>query len=266
MKIWTVDAFADKPYTGNPAAVMIVNAFPPDETCLKIAAEMNLSETVFVHPLTDGTFHIRWFTTKVEVKLCGHGTLAATHILFQEGLTQRETVTYTSLSGTLTASREDTSLILDFPLQKMEETFPLQKLIATLDLKASAIAAVQGFDDIILELGTAEEVRNLKLDPKDILKLDCLSLIVTAKGNIPYDFTSRVFAPRDGIDEDPVTGSAHCKLAPYWRQKLGKDTFLGYQASQRGGVLQVSIQGDRVLLKGHAVTVMAGHWLIEVTP
>lgn len=264
MKVWTVDAFANRPYTGNPAAVMIVDTFPPEQICQKIAAEINLSETVFVRPLINGTFHIRWFTPKVEVDLCGHGTLAATHILFQEGLAPHDTITFSSLSGTLTASREDAFLVLDFPLQKIGMPLSVDTLATILKMKFPIVAAVQVFDDIILELETAEAVRHLNLNPTDVLKLDCHGLIVTAKGSGPYDFVSRYFAPREGIDEDPVTGSAHCKLADYWHQKLGKDTFLAYQASERGGVLQVAIQGNRVLLKGHAVTIMAGNWLIGI--
>lgn len=262
MKIWTVDAFASEPYTGNPAAVMVVAEFPTDQVCKKIAAEMNLSETAFVKPLTEGTFHIRWFTPLVEVNLCGHATLSAAHILFQEGFTPGSTVTFTSLSGPLTVTKEADSLTLNFPLQKTGASLPVEGFIEQLDLKETVVAACQAHDDVILELENAQEVRELVLDPKDILKLGCRDLIITAKGDGPYDFISRVFAPSQGIDEDPVTGSAHCKLAYYWQKKLNKDTFLAYQASRRGGEMHITIQQDRVLLKGKALTVMEGNWLV----
>jgi len=260
MKIWTVDAFAKAPYTGNPAAVTIVGEFPEDAICKKIAAEMNLSETAFVKPLASGTFHIRWFTPLLEVKLCGHATLSAAHILFQEGLVSNK-VTFSSLSGPLTVTKEDDGLVLDFPLQKTGPALPVEAFIEQLDIDTSVVAAVQAYDDLILELENPEALRQLVLDPKDIMKIDCRGLIVTAKGKAPYDFISRFFAPRVGVDEDPVTGSAHCKLAHYWQQKLNKDSFIAYQASTRGGEIHITIQQDRVLIKGHAITIMEGNWL-----
>lgn len=263
MKIWTVDAFAKVPYTGNPAAVMIVSEFPEDALCRKIATEMNLSETAFVKPLADGTFHIRWFTPTVEVILCGHATLSAAHILFQEGLVSADEITLTSLSGRLTVTREDDALTLNFPLQKTGLSLPIETFIEQLDIEETVLAATQASDnDIILELENPEALRTINLESKDILKLGCRDLILTARGNGPYDFISRVFAPCQGIDEDPVTGSAHCKLAHYWQQKLNKNSFVAYQASKRGGEIHITIQQDRVLLKGHAITVMKGSWLV----
>jgi PhzF family phenazine biosynthesis protein len=262
MKIWTVDAFASQPYTGNPAAVMIVPEFPEDALCKKIAAEMNLSETAFVTPLTNGTFHIRWFTPMVEVKLCGHATLSAAHILFQEGLVSGDTVTFTSLSGPLMVTKEAGGLTLNFPLQQTGDKLPVEFFIEQLDLKEPVTTAVQAHEDVILELESPEDVRQLILDPKDILKLGCRDLIVTARGEGAYDFISRVFAPSQGIEEDPVTGSAHCKLAYYWQKKLNKNAFMTYQASKRGGEIQIAIQQDRVLMTGKAVTVMEGNWLV----
>lgn len=261
MKIWTVDAFTKEPYSGNPAAVTIVGEFPEDTVCKNIAAEMNLSETAFVKPLADGTFHIRWFTPLVEVKLCGHATLSAAHILFQEDLATNS-VTLSSLSGPLVVTKEEEALTLNFPLQKTGPYLPVEAIMEQLDIDESVIAAVQAYDDIILELENPEALHRIILDPKDVLKLDCRGLIVTAKGESPYDFTSRFFAPRVGVDEDPVTGSAHCKLAHYWQLKLNKDSFVVYQASKRGGEIHITIQEDRVLLKGHAVTIMEGNWLV----
>jgi PhzF family phenazine biosynthesis protein len=262
MKVWIVDAFASKPYTGNPAGVMIVPEFPDDEVCAKIAAEINLSETAFVKPLDEGTFHIRWFTPTVEVKLCGHATLAAAHILFQERLVSSGTVMLASLSGPLMVAKEGDGLILDFPLQETGPHLPTEAFMEQLDLDQPVVAVVQAYDDVILELPTAVSVRQLILDPKDVAKIDCRGLIITAKGEAPYDFISRFFAPRVGVEEDPVTGSAHCKLAHYWQQKLQKDSFIAYQASRRGGELHIQVQQDRVLLKGKAVTVMEGNWLV----
>lgn len=262
MKIWTVDAFASQPYTGNPAAVTIVQEFPEDKICLKIAAEMNLSETAFVKPLKDGTFHIRWFTPAVEVKLCGHATLSAAHILFQERLVSKDTVTFTSLSGPLFVTKNLDALTLNFPLQETGPNLPAERFIELLDLNESVIAVVQAQDDVILELEHSQELRQLVLDPKDVVRIDCRGLIVTAKGDRPYDFISRFFAPQVGVDEDPVTGSAHCKLAYYWQQKLKKDSFIAYQASKRGGEIYITIQGNRVLLTGKALTIMEGNWLV----
>lgn len=263
MKIWTVDAFAREPYTGNPAAVTIVAEFPEDALCKKIAAEMNLSETAFVKPLANGTFQIRWFTPLVEIKLCGHGTLATAHILFQEGLVPGDSITFTSLSGSLEVTRESGALVLNFPLKPIGKTLPVEAIIDQLDINDSVITAVEGDDnDIILELESPKVLRTIDLDPKDILKLGCRDLILTAKGDGSYDFVSRVFAPCQGINEDPVTGSAHCKLAHYWQQKLNKNSFIAYQASKRGGEIHIIIQQDRVLLKGHAITIMEGNWLV----
>lgn len=265
MKIWTVDAFAKAPYTGNPAAVTIVPEFPEDGACSKIAAEMNLSETVFVKPLVaDGTFHIRWFTPLVEVELCGHGTLAAAHVLFQEGLVPGDTVTFTSLSGPLLVTRESDGLVLNFPLKKTGSDLSVEAITGPLEMSSeSVVTAVDGNEnDIILELTSPEALRTIRLDPQAIRKLKCRFLMITAKGDGLYDFVSRVFAPSLGIDEDPVTGSAHCKLAHYWQQKLNKDSFLAYQASARGGEIHITIQQDCVLLKGHAITIMEGNWLV----
>lgn len=262
MNVWMVDAFAKKPYTGNPAAVMIVSEFPEDKICQKIAAEINLSETAFVKILGKDTFHIRWFTPTVEVKLCGHATLAAAHILFEEGLFSSHMITFTSLSGFLNVLRENDGFILNFPLQETGSSLPVEAFIKTLHIDETVVDVVQAYDDMILELATPEALRQLILDPKDVAKLDCRGVIVTSKGDGPYDFISRFFAPRVGVNEDPVTGSAHCKLAHYWQKKLNKEFFLAYQASSRGGEIRITIQGNRVLLKGQAITIMKGQWCV----
>lgn len=262
MKIWTVDAFTDEPFGGNPAALMIVDEFLSDDYCQKIAAEMNLSETAFIKGLGDDNFHIRWFTPSVEVKLCGHATLASAHILFQEGIVKGDRITFESLSGPLFVQKESNEIILDFPLLNVGEPLPFH-LFKNLFDSDVIVSANQAFDDVIVELTDEKLIRKLNLHPVKVNEIDCLSLIVTAKGSLPYDFVSRVFAPRDGIDEDPVTGSAHCKLADYWQKKLKKKEFLAYQASHRGGTLGVKIVGDRVHLKGKAITMLKGELNME---
>lgn len=263
MKIWTVDAFTDKPFSGNPAAVMIVQDFPIDEMCQNIDAEMNLSETAFLKPLGTDHFHIRWFTPKLEVKLCGHATLASAHILFEQGIVKGNNITFDSLSGSLFITRKQGEIILDFPLQKTGDTLSVDLFKDLFDFDKGLVQVVQAYDDVIVELIHESLVRELVPDFAKIKEIDARSLIVTAKGNSPYDFVSRVFALRGGINEDPVTGSAHCKLADYWRKKLGKDKFLAHQVSARGGVLGVTIVADRVHLKGQAVTILEGTMRVE---
>ena len=278
-QIWIVDAFTDKPYGGNPAAIMIVEEFPEDIS--QIAMEMNLSETVFLKPLKDRVdhFHIRWLTPTVEVKLCGHGTLAASHILFQENLVEGNQIHFESLSGPLNVTKEfapSSCLVLDFPLQPVSDQLEPQIYAEALGLsfeeQSRIIEVVRAYDDVIVVLDDPIFLRDLTPHIHKIEQImDSLSVIVTARGGLregcdslysKYDFVSRVFAPLDGIDEDPVTGSAHCKLADYWMKRLGKTQFFAYQASHRGGELSIHVHGNRVHLKGKAVTVMAGKWLV----
>jgi PhzF family phenazine biosynthesis protein len=262
MKIWIVDAFTVKPYSGNPAGVMIMEDFPAAAICQQIAAEMNLSETVFIKPIAADHFHIRWFTPAVEVKLCGHGTIAASHILYQEKLAVGDKIRCDSLSGALFVSRKQTEFPLDFPLQKTGPALDiqiLQQILAT-----EILAAEQALDDVIVEMPDENAVRNFQPNIEKINAVACRGLIITARANKPYDFISRFFAPQVGVAEDPVTGSAHCKLADYWQKKLGKTAFVAYQASKRGGELRLQVQESRVLITGSAVTVMQGEWLIPV--
>lgn len=261
MKIWTVDAFTTKPYAGNPAGVTIVKDFPADSACQSIAAEMNLSETAFVKPLSDNHFHIRWFTPKNEVKLCGHATLASAHILYQEKLANTNEINFISLSGPLRVYKNNEALTLDFPLQKTGPTLDKNKLQEILQIEIAD--AEQALDDVIVELPNPTILRNFQPNFEKINMIDCRGLILTTKGEHPYDFVSRFFAPQVGVPEDPVTGSAHCKLADYWQKRLHKTKFLAYQASRRGGELKISIISNRVHLTGNAVTVMQGEWLIN---
>lgn len=260
MKLWTVDAFTNQAFKGNPAAVIPVDQFPPDDLCQKIAFELNLSETAFVECRSDTSLRIRWFTPTVEVKLCGHATLAAAHILFQEKIVLGDQLEFQSLSGPLRVKKIGRKLTLDFPLQTTGPDLPRESFQKILN--QDLVHAVQAFDDLILVLEDEDRVREFHVAPARLAELDYRGVIVTAKGKSQYDFVSRFFAPRVGIDEDPVTGSAHCKLAHYWGKKLKKDKFFAFQASPRGGELEIEISGDRVFLTGEAVTVLQGSLLL----
>lgn len=261
MKIWIVDAFAKEPYSGNPAAVVIVDEFPADAICQKIAAEMNLSETAFVKHLHGNHYHLRWFTPKTEVKLCGHATLASVHILHQEKRVKEGEILFDSLSGLLKVSVAQFLYTLDFPLQRVGDPLELASIKQNFPNRIQAVAA---YDDVIIELPSAEEVVNYIPQISELEKIECRGIIITARGNGPYDFVSRFFAPKVGVNEDPVTGSAHCKLADYWQSKLKKSQFLAYQASKRGGEIAISVHGDRVHLSGHAITILEGKWQIPL--
>lgn len=265
MKIWTVDAFTNQPFRGNPAGVVLVSEFPSDELCQKISGELNLPETGFVKRLDQDHFHIRWFTPTIEVELCGHGTLAAAHILFQEKLVKDNKISFNSMYGPLFVKQDGADIILDFPLIKAEgEPFPMKEILDLLAFK-SLTSAILSEGAIVAELADEDELRGLDLDPEKVKKLGHNGLVVTTKGKPPYDFVSRVFGPLHGINEDPVTGSVHCLLADYWRKKLGKEEFLAYQASPRGGILGVKINGDRVYLKGQAITMLKGDLKISLS-
>lgn len=261
--LWTVDAFTDQPFSGNPAAVVIIAHFPSDSLCIKIAKEMNLSETAFVQPLGVNRFHIRWFTPAIEVKLCGHATLAAAHVIYENRLASSDRLIFESLSGPLYVKKSNTLITLDFPLQYIEAPLPLLKT-SGLFKETDIINVVRCCDDVIIEVSDETIVRNFQADAVKIRKIDCRGLILTAKGSHPYDFVSRFFAPKVGILEDPVTGSAHCKLADYWQKKLKKNQFIAYQASSRGGVIHIRVEDKRVLLQGKALTIIDGALRIPV--
>lgn len=255
-----VDAFTDKPFGGNPAAVCVLAAPQSDEWMQNVALEMNLSETAFLVPRSDG-YDLRWFTPVAEVALCGHATLASAHVLWSEGhLAIDQQARFHTQSGLLTADRRDDWIELNFPVQPMQSVEPPDELLAALGIpQAEAVRhrTRQNQDDYLIELATEADVRQLQPDFTQMLKLSTRGAIVTSRGST-YDFVSRYFAPGVGINEDPVTGYAHCCLAPYWQERLGKSQFLAYQASARGGVVKVRQEGDRVLLGGQAVTVMRG--------
>ncbi|MEO6696179.1 MAG: PhzF family phenazine biosynthesis protein [Ignavibacteria bacterium] len=258
-KIFTVDSFTDKPFAGNPAGVCLLDKNKDDGWLLNVAAEMNLSETAFVKKET-GAFSLRWFTPKVEVELCGHATLASAHILWQEGILKpgEEAVFNTVFSGKLTAKKEGDEITLNFPLIPVKDSHSTPELESALGDKPVYVGDCGvGEYNYLIEFESEDQIINLKPDFSLLAKIPKFGFIVTAKAeNKNYDFVSRYFAPAKGINEDPVTGSAHCSLAPYWSGKLNKNEMNAYQASHRGGYLKVRIENDRVLLIGKAVTVL----------
>lgn len=259
--IVVVDAFTDRPFAGNPAAVCLL-AKPADEAWMRdVAREMNLSETAFLTPDADG-YRLRWFTPAVEVALCGHATVASAHVLFESGaLAPSRTARFLTKSGLLTARRRDEWIELDFPAKPETATEAPPELLRALGTGGPSYVGIGEFDCLV-ELATEAEVRALQPDMGLLGALPYRGVIVTARAATPgYDFVSRFFAPTVGVPEDPVTGSAHCCLGPYWKRKLGKDDFVAYQASARGGVIRVGVRGDRVLLGGQAVTVWRGELL-----
>jgi PhzF family phenazine biosynthesis protein len=254
-----VDAFADAPFGGNPAAVCLLPA-PRDEAWMAaVAREMNLSETAFLVRRADGSYDLRWFTPAAEVRLCGHATLASAHVLWERALLPpAEVAKFHSKSGLLTATRLPDGLIeLDFPARPASP-MPVPEGLAEA-LGAPVLHTGRSADDDLVEVASESVVRVLTPDFARLRALPVRGVMVTARSDhAPYDFVSRFFAPAVGIDEDPVTGSAHTTLAPFWSERLGKTEMLAYQASKRGGVVKVTVRGERVGLAGRAVTVLDG--------
>ncbi len=255
--LFQVDAFAAKAFTGNPAAVCLLEEEAEVEWMQSVAAEMNLSETAFLLPQNDG-FGLRWFTPTTEVDLCGHATLASAHVLWNSGrLGRSDTARFHTRSGLLTAKLQADWIELDFPSTPADSVEPPPGLS---DLIGSVPKYVgRSRFDLLIELTDAEELSDLDPDFIGLSSLPVRGFIVTAKSDVPeYDFLSRFFAPATGVQEDPVTGSAHCALAPYWAEKLDKKKMTAYQASPRGGVVKVEIANDRVKLRGQSVTMLRG--------
>lgn len=251
-KLHLVDAFTDRPFTGNPAAVRL-GTRPPDETWMRLVArEMNLSETAFLHPV-EGGFSLRWFTPSAEVDLCGHATLAAAFVLWETGaLPAADPARFLTRSGWLTCTREGEWIAMDFPALPCVAAIPPEGLAAALGSEPRHCAG-NGMD-LLVEIEDEAVLRALRPDLARIAALPARGLIVTARSRQPgFDFVSRFFAPGVGVPEDPVTGSAHCALGPYWQAKLGRAELTGFQASTRGGVVRLEVRGDRVVLRGQAV-------------
>lgn len=257
-----VDAFTAQPFAGNPAAVCVMDQ-PGDEQWMQdVAREMNLSETAFLYPERDG-YRLRWFTPTVEVDLCGHATLASAHVLYENGaVPQGEQVRFYTRSGRLTADNADGWIRLDFPAQEPSEANAPPLFDKALGGVTPSFVG-KNIADYIVEVESAEVLRSMKPNLSLLELVEARGIIVTARSDDPqYDFVSRFFAPSVGVPEDSVTGSAHCCLAPYWAQKLGKTEMVGYQASARGGVVKVELRGERVMLYGQAVTVLRGELMM----
>jgi PhzF family phenazine biosynthesis protein len=250
-----VDAFTDRPFHGNPAAVCLLDAPRDDAWMQAVAAEMNLAETAFVVPQGDA-YGLRWFTPTIEVDLCGHATLATAHALWDTGrLNPDRDARFDTRSGRLTASRRDGLIELDFPSTPADAAPAFITGLADA-LGAEPAWAGRSMFDLMAVFGNAADVRALVPDMVRLAELPARGVIVTAPADDGvHDFTSRFFAPASGVPEDPVTGSAHCALAPYWAERLGRPRLLGYQASKRGGTVRVEHAGARVRLAGRAVTV-----------
>ena len=259
--IYQVDSFTRRAFAGNPAAVCILPAPLSEEWMRNVAREMNLSETAFLVPKDDG-FNLRWLTPTVEVELCGHATLASAHILWETGvLRPEEQARFYTASGLLTAERQGEWIELDFPAKPEEPATPWGELTTGLGITPRYVGKSQF--DYLVEADCEQTVRKLEPDFTLLKKTKARGVIVTARAEGgEFDFVSRFFAPNVGVDEDPVTGSAHCVLGPYWAKHLGKTEFVAYQASARGGVVRVRLEGNRVKLGGQAVTVMRGE-LVE---
>jgi PhzF family phenazine biosynthesis protein len=256
-----VDAFSAEPFGGNPAAVLVMPAAADSGWMQRVAREMNLSETAFLHP-HGVAFDLRWFTPQAEVDLCGHATLASAHVLWSEGhLPAGRAAVFHTRSGELTCERENDGWIrMDFPARPQEPADPPPGLISALG--SSPLYTGRNAYDFLVEVGSEEELRALRPDMHALARVPCRGVMVTAAGSAPYDFVSRFFAPAVGVPEDPVTGSSHVCLGPFWAARLGRDELLAYQASARGGVVRVAVRGERVLIGGQAVTVLQGDLLV----
>lgn len=255
--IYQVDSFTDKLFAGNPAAVVLLEQQADAAWMQAVAREMNLSETAFVHPQPGG-YHLQWFTPQVEVDLCGHATLAAAHILWQIGQVKSdESIRFFTRSGWLTASQRNDLIEMDFPSAPLVPADITEEIIRAVGARPD-FTGISG-EKWVFEYADEQIVRSLKPDFAALKQRKGRALAVTAPSSNPgFDFVSRYFAPWIGIDEDPVTGSAHCILGPYWAQKIGKTHLTAYQASARGGIVNVRVSGDRTYVGGKAVTVFAG--------
>lgn len=273
LPVFQVDAFTSSPFSGNPAAVCILDEFPPEETMGKIAMEMNLSETAFVTPASDRqsgerkSFRIRWFTPAVEVPLCGHATLAAAHVIFSEMGHGPGRITFESASGPLAADFNGHGITLDFPMNEPEPTGVPMEILSALGISEAEDAQVsRNAEMLLLRVRDEGTVHGLQPDFQAMLGADregedYKGVIVTSTSET-WDFISRYFGPWEGLNEDPVTGSAHTVLAPYWSRVIGKVRFKAFQASKRGGYLEISISNERVFITGEARTVLKGELLI----
>jgi PhzF family phenazine biosynthesis protein len=260
-RITQVDSFTDRRFAGNPAAVCVLSE-PADPRWMQdLAAEMNLSETAFaIRRDGEATFNLRWFTPNSEVDLCGHATLAGAHVLWETGrLAPTESARFHTRSGLLTVERGRDSMTMDFPAKAPTRCSEYDDLATVLGVSAKYIG--KNGSDLLVEVESEPVLRGIRPDFPRLAEYRARGVIVTARAERqPYDFVSRFFAPRAGVPEDPVTGSAHCCLGPYWSERLGKRDLVGYQASARGGFVRISVRDERVHLGGNAVTVLTGEF------
>lgn len=259
--IYQVDAFTDRAFGGNPAAVCPLDAFPGDETLQLIAIENNLSETAYLVPMdgNEADYHLRWFTPGTEVALCGHATIASTHVVFTHLQPGLDEVRFKTLSGILTVAREGNRYRMDFPSYK---PFPYDKAVglgAAMGVEPKAVLkSEEGDRDLLLVYKDQATVQGLEPDMNALKAFTPFGFIATAPGEGDVDFISRCFFPNHGLGEDPVTGSAHSVSGPYWAEALGRNTLFAKQISARGGDLWLELQGDRILISGQAVETMRG--------
>lgn len=259
MKLYQVDSFTDKLFCGNPAAVCPLDVWIDAPLMQRIANENNLSETAFFTKQPDGGYHIRWFTPTDEVDICGHATLASAHVLFEHLAYDKKTIRFDSKSGPLYVSRSTNGLQMNFPLQDPQPADMPEFLVEGLGLSPEKLLRHQ---DYIAVYSNESDIIGFAPDFRMLSQIDTRGICVTAPGD-NCDFVSRFFAPRWGIDEDPVTGSAFCQLAPYWAKQLGKNKFIARQLSSRGGVVQCELHNDRVLISGQARTYLIGEIFID---
>ncbi|MEM9022479.1 MAG: PhzF family phenazine biosynthesis protein [Bacteroidota bacterium] len=255
---YQVDAFTDQLFRGNPAGVCPLDKWLPDDLMQQIAMENNLSETAFFVPQSGG-FDLRWFTPAAEVDLCGHATLATAHVLFNHLQFEHDTITFHTRSGPLQVNRQENGLALNFPADRPHKAMMPEGLAAAFNLLPKEVW--RGKDDLMLVYESAQEIRDLRPDLRLIAQCPIRGVIVTAPGT-ETDVVSRFFAPGVGVNEDPVTGSAHTRLAPYWSDRLGKTTLTAQQISARSGTLTCTVQGDRVVMVGQARTFLTGTILV----
>ncbi len=255
VRLFQIDAFTTERFSGNPAAVMLLESYPGDHLLQALAAENNLAETAFIVP-EDADFRIRWFTPTVEVPLCGHATLASAAVILERLEPTRNFVIFRSASGPLTVSRSELGYVMDFPVRPCSAIKPPKDLAAVLGSPFEEVVW-DGFNFLVC-LPCAAAVRNLSPDLSAIARMPAAGIIVTAAGDGEYDCVSRYFAPAKGIPEDPVTGGAHCALTPFWAARLGKNELLAFQASARGGTLRCTLRGDRVEIAGSCVFYLEG--------
>lgn len=256
LPLYQLDAFTDHVFGGNPAAVVPLSSWLPDDTMQSIAAENNLAETAFYVPTEEG-FHIRWFTPMVEVDLCGHATLATAYVIFDLDNYPHDTIRFDSRSGELKVTKEGEWLVLDFPVDMLHKQLLTPPALLEALGEITPVDIVKGKTDFLVVLENEQQVRNLQLDVIVLSTVPARGVIVTAKGD-EVDFVSRFFAPQSGIAEDPVTGSAHTSLTPYWAEKLQKNEFVALQVSPRGGYLKTKLRGERVDIAGQVRLYLRG--------